>query len=112
VPNDFDYLAFLTARLNEQEHRWTAKKFLSEKLFHFTLGEYAKYMLADVTAKRAILAEYRKLVKEADKWADRESETAQALNDEATGVHTSIENLCRTFADHSDYPGDKDSNVR
>lgn len=87
---------FLTARLDEAESGWKTQKRsedegVTEALFHFG-HRLADEMLADVAAKRAIIARYEAWDMGAD---DGSTVTAILL-----GV---VQTLTSVYSDHSDY---------
>ena len=98
-----DWPAFLAARLNEQlpgiealrGHPWQVWK---------TLGEQ---VLADIAAKRAILKRYRLLILEADKYRHDMGPVGRAIFAQLEAHLEDIKDLCRPFADHDDWPGER-----
>lgn len=93
MSDNHEFPAFLAARLNELETQ--AKIDLSEA--STWLKWWPEFILTDIAAKRAILADY-----------DDELQRPNSVQPtgSANGLLIAIENLCRPFADHPDWPGE------
>jgi hypothetical protein len=89
-----DWSGFLAARLDEWEAR------VSSPAYCPSPDAPVAYLLADIAAKRAILARCEILSKEAEPHYSR----ANVVVVEARAVQRDIRDLCRPFADHPDYP--------
>lgn len=83
---DFDYPAFLAARLDELEE-------ISQEFWARPMPETHKYFRADIEAKRAILELHR-----------HEHQEATQDYDQTEAMDEVVKLLSRPFKDHPDYP--------
>ena len=95
-----DFPEFLAARLDELEETWR------EPLPN--VPAIRAYFLADVEAKRAILERHKEYQRRVDHIGTSQDSIAAFEKAQLITSTAYIRTLCRPFADHHDWPGDRD----
>jgi hypothetical protein len=97
-----DFPQFLAARLDEQVNYVGVQRITDR-----TDQPLGDFLLADIAAKRAILDRHKELVNLEDHYRDTVPSYSHTFSEALKEVELVIVHLCRPFAEHPDYPGEK-----